>query len=270
MTTKIKSVQTGEAYIRRLMAKGRYTFTLEEATVALQVSKIAVRATLRRLKKKGFLATPARGFYVIIPPEYETIGCLPADQLIADLMSHFGEKYYIGLLSAAELFGAAHQKPQEFQVIVSHNRKMVTCGKVVIRFVARKDLNAVPTVQVKTRRGYAQVSTPEATTFDLMTYSEYAGGMSNVATVLSELCEKLDPNKLKEIALQAPNISSIQRVGYVFDRILEEERFANPLQKVVKKRAKAIIPLVASGSRKGVPIDYKWNLFINEKVEPDL
>ena len=258
------------SYVRELMSRGRYTFTLEEATSVLKVSKIAARASFRRLKAKGFIAMPIRGFCVVVPPEYTTLSCLPADQFIAELMHFLKAPYYIGLLSAAELHGAAHQKPQEFQVITSHNRKMIVCGRVTIRFVARKDIEKVPTVSMNTPRGYIQVSTPEATAFDLLLYPEYAGGLSNVATVLSELCEKITPIKLRQAVVYVPNISSIQRAGFIFDRILKKKELANSLEKVVRKKGKAIVPLMASGVRKGVEIDRKWNLFVNEKVDPDV
>lgn len=255
--------------MRELLSRGRFTFTLPDAINALKVSNVAARAALRRLEEKGFLANPARGFYVIVPPEYGTLGCLPADQFISDLMKFFGEPYYVGLLSAAEIHGAAHQKPQEFQVIVRRNRKMITCGRITIRFIARKIIN-VRTVSIKTPRGFIQVSTPEATVFDLLLYPDHAGGLGNVATVLSELSEKTNPNKLKVAVGSVPNISAIQRTGYIFDRILRKQQFSKPLEKIVKKKAKAIIPLVASGARKNVKIDPKWNIYINEKIEPDL
>ena len=256
--------------IRGFMSRGRYTFTLEEAVDALKVNNIAARATLRRLKAKKLLTTPARGFYVIIPPEYEPLGCLPAEQFISELMKYFGSTYYVGLLSAAEFFGAAHQKPQEFQVVTSHNRKMITCGEVTIRFVARKRIDMVPTISLKTPRGFIQVSTPEATAFDLLLYPEYAGGLSNVATVLSELSEKMNPKKLREAALSVPTVSSVQRTGFLFDRVLKMKQFASPLETLVRKKGKAIIPLVAAGVRSGVKIDHKWNIFVNEKIEPDV
>jgi hypothetical protein len=37
--------------------------------------------------------------------------------------------YYAGLLSAAQLHGAAHQRPQEFQVFLAKNRRPIRCGR---------------------------------------------------------------------------------------------------------------------------------------------
>ena len=71
-------------FLTGLIAKGYHCFTFIQAKEALGVSDIAVRAALRRLKQKGELAHPLRGFYVIVPPEYRVLGCRPADHFIHD------------------------------------------------------------------------------------------------------------------------------------------------------------------------------------------
>ena len=73
------------SYITGLTAGGRYQFTAEEARNALGVSAAAAKLALGRLAKQGLVASPARGFYVIVPPEYRSLGCLPADQFITEL-----------------------------------------------------------------------------------------------------------------------------------------------------------------------------------------
>lgn len=94
-----------------LASKGRYSFTSKEARETLKVSADASKLALNRLAKQGQIASPARGFYVIIPPEYRSLACLPADQFIPDLMRHKELPYYAGLLTAPQYYGAAHQRP---------------------------------------------------------------------------------------------------------------------------------------------------------------
>ena len=180
------------SFVSSLMSKGHYTFTVAQAAEGLSQSLVATRAALRRLAKKGEIAMPYRGFWVIVPPEYRSIGCLPPDQFIPQLMEHLDEPYYAGLLSAAAYHGAAHQRPQVFQVVVPKNRPDIDCGKVRVRFIARKNTADIPTEPFKTPRGYLQIATPEATAFDLVGYSYRAAGLDNVATILAELAEKLD------------------------------------------------------------------------------
>ena len=103
--------------LSRMAANGQYHFTTSEIRNTLGSSKEATRAVLRRLKNKGLIATPLRSFHVIIPPEYQHLGCLPADQFISHLMANLEQPYYVALLSAARYHGAAHQQPQLFHVL---------------------------------------------------------------------------------------------------------------------------------------------------------
>ena len=59
--------------------------------------------------------------------------------------------------------------------------------------MVRKRLREVPVQSVNTPRGTLLVSTPAATALDLVGYQHQAGGLDNVATVLSELAERIEP-----------------------------------------------------------------------------
>src|SRR5690606_38651429 len=98
-------------YVSSLAARGRYLFSSDDVQDSLGVSAAAAKLALNRLAKRGRIASPARGFYVIVPPEYQKLGCLPADQFIPALMERLGLSYYAGLLTAAQYHGAAHHRP---------------------------------------------------------------------------------------------------------------------------------------------------------------
>lgn len=53
------------------------------------------------------------------------------------------------------------------------------------------------------------VSTPEATALDLIGYQYHAGGLDQVATVLSELAERIDPEKLAAAAWEPEAEASV-------------------------------------------------------------
>ncbi len=255
-------------YIDDLLAQGIYCFTGVEAARAQGSSVIAMRAALRRLRHKGEIAMPFRGFYVIVTPEYRKMGCLPANHFIPSLMSHLEEPYYAGLLTAAEHHGAAHHRPQAFQVIVPRSRAGITCGGVRIEFVARKNTEAIPIQDFKTPRGYIKVSTPEATAFDLVGYPNHSGGLDNSATVLSELAESIDAEKLAEIADLSP-VAWSQRLGYLLELIGEID-LADRLAEYVRIKDPVTIPLSSSQLHKGIRQNPRWRLIPNEKVEPEL
>jgi predicted transcriptional regulator of viral defense system len=256
------------AFIENLASRGRHHFTSAEARAALGVSAQAATAALNRLAKHGAVASPARGFYVILPPEYRSLGCLPAEQFIPALMKQRGQPYYAGLLTAAQYHGAAHQRPQKFQVFLARHRRPISCGKVRVAFMVRKRLRDVPVETVNTPRGVLAISTPEATALDLVGYHNQAGGLDQAATVLAELAEKLDPEKLATAAATAP-MSWAQRLGYLLEHVGAAEKAA-PLKAYVRARAHESTLLLPRARRARAKRNDDWKLYVNAEVEPQL
>jgi predicted transcriptional regulator of viral defense system len=247
---------------------GRNSFSLEEAVHATGLSLVAARASLRRLKQKGRIAMAFRGFYVIVPPEYRRLGCLPPEQFVPQLMEHLGLAHYIGLLSAAELHGAAHQRPQVFQVVVPVNRPQLRCGEVRVQFVARRNASEVPTVRHNTPRGYAVVSTPEATAFDLVGYPHHCGGLGNVATVFAELAPRVKAKELARLAPLSP-LPWAQRLGYLLDAV-GFHSLTEPLAAYVARTAREYVPLNPKQRGRAGKRSARWKLRANERLELDL
>ncbi|MFU8858527.1 MAG: type IV toxin-antitoxin system AbiEi family antitoxin [Deferrisomatales bacterium] len=254
--------------IDNLASRGRYHFTTDELAAGLGASVAAARAALRRLQRKGLVATPHRGFHVVVPPEYRRLGCLPADQFVPQLMDHLGLSYYAALLTAGRYHGAAHQQPQVFQVIVAKNRPPIACGDARVAFVARRNVAEVPTVRVNTPRGQLAVSTPEATAFDLVGYPQHAGGVDNVATVLAELAEKLDGAVLASLAPLSP-VPWAQRLGHLLERVGAGDK-TEPLAQYIAGVVNETTALVPSAPADEAPHDPRWRLLVNVSVEPDL
>ena len=259
---------TAKALITQLASKGHYSFTSEEARAALKVSPDACKLALNRLAKQGQIASPARGFYVIIPPEYRSLGCLPADQFIPDLIKYKGLNYYAGLLTAAQYYGAAHQRPQEFQVFLARNRRPIRCGKVRIKFVARKKIDEVLVRSFNTERGELRVSTPEATALDLAGYPEHVGGLDQVATILSELASEIDPAALMTAAVTAP-ITWVQRLGYILE-LVEQAAAADHIRTYVHEQARAYTMLLPGHEGADSYRAPNWKLVVNAELEPDI
>jgi predicted transcriptional regulator of viral defense system len=255
-------------YIQGLLERGRYHFTGDEAAAALGSNHSSTARALLRLKHSGLLASPQRGFYVVVPPEYRSLGCLPAEQFVPQLMEHLGQPYYAALLSAAQIHGAAHQRPQRFQVMVRAPRGRIECGDVVVDFHVRRDLERVATSSVSTPRGYLRVSSPEATALELVGYANHAGGLDNVATVLAELAEMITAGNLAEEAQKTP-LAWAQRLGYLLELVGHGE-VTDALQVQVAKRAHRVAALDASSSRTGARRSSRWKVAINTEVEPDL
>ena len=254
-------------FIDDLQADGRFVFTTEEAVRTLGSSEVAVRAALRRLKRKGLIAAPFRGFHVVVPPAYRRLGCLPADQFIPDLMAHLHTPYYVGLLSAARYHGAAHQAPMVFQVVVPGSRRGIECEAVRVAFVARHDMAATPVVERNTKTGRIRVATPEATALELVGYPEHCGYLNNVATVLAELAESMNGEHLLAEARRAP-LAWVQRLGHLLSFVQAHDLAAH-IEPALTERSPFTVALAPWQDAAGAPRDPRWNVAVNIEVEPD-
>jgi predicted transcriptional regulator of viral defense system len=256
------------AYIDDLLARGRSTFTTDAAVEALGVSVPAARAAVRRLKEKGIVAAPYRGFHVILPPQYRQLGCRPAEEFVPDLMAHLGEPYYAALLTAARYHGAGHQAPMVFQVVVPSPRRSLECGEVRVDFVARRDMGETPVVERNTATGVLRVASAEATALEVVGYPQHCGYLDNVATVLGELAEVLDAAKLAAEARRSP-LAWVQRLGFLLD-LVEASELAAHLDAVVEERDAFPVALASWKEMAGAPRDGRWKVAVNIAVEPDL
>ncbi len=254
-----------EQFIIDLMAGGRYTFTSEEALAYFGTSAVATRAAIRRLAADGKVAIPCRGFHVIVPPAYRDIGCLPPDQFMPDLFRFWSEPYYVALLSAAELHGAAHQRPQRFQVMTGKSRADIQCGKVYVEFILKKKVERAPVVMVNTPRGSLRVSSPEATALDIVSYQSKVGGIAVALAVLEELADALDPRLLADAVADRDMLPAAQRVGYLLDLLGRDDKTVLLYDAVAGRIAHAV-PLAQALPVRGVSTDRRWKVRVNDDI----
>ena len=248
-------------------ARGQYHFTSSEFRSALGVSATVANQALWRLAKRGEIASPGRGFYVVVPPEYRALGCLPADQFIPAFMDHRGTRYYVGLLSAAQYHGAAHHRPQVFQVMVERSRRPITCGSVRVDFIARAGLANVPLGTFDSPCGTVVASTVEGTAVDLVGYMGRAGGVDRVAGMLSELSEQMDPVLLVDAARSA-SVLWAQRLGYLLEFVGAGDR-CGPLKDHVRQRVRNYTRLLPSATTDGAAQSSDWRLLVNARIEAE-
>jgi predicted transcriptional regulator of viral defense system len=240
--------------------------TREQALATLGISCEALKKAVRRLVLKRRLAVPRRGFFVIVPAEYRVAGAPPPSWFIDDLMKHEEQPYYVGILSAAALHGAAHQQPQEFQVVTKVQLRSVVAGRSRIRFFKDCGIEQTPTTFVKTETGAMRVSTPEATAIDLLRYVQAAGHLGNVATVLAELAERLDARRLADVARAGGDLSNAQRLGYLLEHVGAAKAAAALGEWVAVKRPR-FVALRADRPSQGATRDDRWRIMANEEVE---
>ncbi|MFN7094795.1 MAG: type IV toxin-antitoxin system AbiEi family antitoxin [Burkholderiales bacterium] len=251
-------------YLERLRSDGRRHFTFKEIVQELNLSEVTAKSGIYRLKKAGKIISPLKGLYVIVPPEYTAYGSIPAEELVPIIMKQLGAKYYVSLLSAAAFHGATHQKIFKFQIIteqrITHPLKF---GQIKIDIIHKKSLSNLPTQDFIVSTGYLKVATPELTALDLFKYSNRAGGISHIATVLSELVENIG------------ELYQIQRIGFVTEKIdvMDEEKKTNlvaTIAEYLQENKRPYISLVPSMPIIGAARCKKWKIIENTDFESDL
>lgn len=211
---------TLSSYAFGLLAIGRGVFSADEAQQEIGISRGAFLDAAERLQRRGHLIRPRRGFYVVVPPQHAVMGAPPPEWYIDALMRHEKRPYYVGLLTAAAAHGASHQATMEFQVVTNKLLPDIEAGRTRIVFSYRKDMGAVSAgiEDRKTPSGYMKLSSPELTALDLVRYPHSGAGLDNIATVLSELAERLQPQKLASSS-RAFEKAVAQRLGHLLGRL---------------------------------------------------
>lgn len=255
-------------YVDELPSNGRYTFSRAELEQQFPVSAAAIKLALNRLQKKNRIVSPRRGFYVVVPEEYKHTGAPPPAWFIDALMQDWQSDYYVALLSAAEIHGAAHQRPQEFQVMCDRSHRIIEISRYRIRFFKKWNISDVAVVNCKTPTGSMKVSTPEATAIDLVRYFEDAGYYGNVATILSELANKMNGQKLVAAAKSGVEIAVVQRLGYLLE-LVEKDNLAESLHKWLLTKSPRVNSLRTDLDSQGSSLNRRWLLHINEDIEVD-
>lgn len=256
-------------YLSFVRSQGRYTFTLDELREQFDLSNTALNQSLGRLKAKNEVAQIRKGFYAIIPPEYSNQGMLPPYLFIDDLIKSLNKQYYLALLSAAALWGAAHQQPMEYFVMVeSPAPRSIRNKKLKINFLSKSDWPQNGVVPYKSQSGYMNISSPELTALDFFTYTDKFG-VNRIVSVLQELVQNIKPTILTKIAKQYTNTAAIQRLGYILDGVFFEKKLAQVLWEVLNERKYYPVPLSSQKEKKG-ETDSKWKVIKNMEIESDL
>lgn len=253
-----------------LLSRGRTSASTSEIAKILEVPEDRVRARLRNSVKRNQMFSPARGFWIPIPPEYRNWGATPAIEFLDSMMAYLEREYYVGWLSAAEILGASHQRPQITQVAVNSQLSNLSIGRSRIRFRTRTNISQIQCFKHRVSSGYVWISSPELTALDLVDAPLMGGGLNNVTTVLTELSKEkhLDGEKLTSIAMSY-STTTISRLGYILQQ-LDIHSDLRDLKLLLHSRNKLRPSLLSPSDRRAGKVSQEWNLLINTTLEPDL
>lgn len=261
-------------WIESISIRGHHIFTKKDLRSTFpDMSSVTIKRNLTRLMAKNAVVSPWHNFYVIVPTEYKLKGIVPPVFYLDHLMRYLGCQYYVALLNAAEMYGAAHQRPQNFTVFTEGKafRSGIKAGTEILLF--KRDHLPIEFVrQFQTQTGYVNVASPELTALDLVHAEQTVGGLTRVTTVLAELAEEILFSSVSSGLLKHFKAPVIQRLGFLLEVVLDEREKASELfalaqsanlrfRKVALKTSKAIA--------EGNEIDERWKIIVNQEIEID-
>src|SRR3989339_56641 len=205
-----------KTFTESLQAQGRIVFEAQELVRFLDISRKASIEILSRWMKARHVVSLTRGLYALIHPSEKENGVRPL-HIIDELMRYRHCRYYVGLLSAADYWGAAEQKPMWLQVVVSHNLTLRKKQSLGIRIYTRKHEEVVGLVQGKTDAGPFILSGPALTALDVVTFENQCGGLDHVSQVVKRLVPLIRAQDLKMCAETYCPVTSLQRLGFLME-----------------------------------------------------
>lgn len=250
------------------LSHGIGALTTEEIAHLIGTPSNQVKQRMAPLRKKGLVFSPARSLWVPVPAEYRTWGAPDPMLYIDDMMAHLGVDYCVGWLTAAALHGASHHAAQVFQVAVDRQVRDRAFGRSRLEFFERGYVGSVSLAAPTHGVSRSKVSSPGTTMLMLAADVGQCGGIHNVANLVLELAEE-SPGFERELASDAPLFSDAasRRIGWLLDEFGE----GAPAQlteycATLKSEASFLSPLAQrTGSR-----NRRWNIVVNEEVEPDV
>ena len=264
---------TLQKWIKDRAIHGFPTFSIEDVReTGMYSSEQILQNELYRLCSNKTIASVYRGFYVIIPVQYVLRGSVPATYYIDQLMAYLSKPYYVCMLSAAELLGAAHQRPQQFSVMTTFpKRRVVSTRNVIIDWFYREGLPEDALITKNTETGTIRISNPLLTAADLVQYQQHVGGLSRVATILEELSEQI--NMKSQFASLASFVKKVtwQRLGYILEHVVEENELADELYEQIRNLPGSLMymPLSTSAEDNTSERNSRWKININVQIEKD-
>ena len=260
-------------WIRHREISGFPTFSVEDIRLAFpNYSEQVISNELFRLSSQDTLYSAYKGFYVIIPPQYAAKRIVPPIYYIDQLMSYLEKPYYISLLSAAEILGAAHQRPQRFSIMTIYPKSSVSTSKNnTLVWTYRKEIPSDFLLSKNSETGVIRYSNVELTSIDIVQYEQHIGGLSRAATILEELAEKMDFRDASKKLFGHTSIATIQRLGYILEEVLGQKEVAEALYTELLLYAGRFryVPLSTNRSKKNAEKNTRWKVDINLTIETD-
>lgn len=251
--------------------RGITTFSFQKIrNVFSERSEKTLKTDINRLVVSKRIQFVYKGFYVIIPTQYQLKGIVPPSYYINELMDYLGKPYYIGLLSAAALYGASHQRAMVTQIVTIGPRPRTSNKNTLLNWNYRMQ---IPNELLESRNaemGRINYSSAELTAVDIVQFASNIGGYQRASTVLAELVDMVDVSKIEGV-LPYTTTTTLQRLGYLLEFVLFEQEKADELYAIMKKQNGYFNAVLMSSEQPSLENaeSNRWRINMNIDIEID-
>jgi predicted transcriptional regulator of viral defense system len=233
-------------------------FTIRDAKLILGSSDASVWNVLKRLRKKKRVIPIQNGVYLFAPMRSGEEGHWTEDafKTVPSLVNT--DDYYIGFVSAMNHWGMTEQLPYVVHVALLRQKRPVEAVQSRFVFVKKKRLGDF--VQVKLGGRAVNVSSPEQTILDGLSFPEYSSGVAGMAKAIHFARKEIDWNKLLRLAMKDAEAVR-RRLGYVL-RLLGFKKQAEELKKS-GSGFRGLVWLDPSARKDEFTHDMEWGLKVN-------
>jgi predicted transcriptional regulator of viral defense system len=258
-------------YINYLLSVEEYSFSLEEIAQNTNGVGTSLKFELIRLVEKGQIFNLRKGFYLIIPPRYSSVEKLPIQLYAEKLFKYLNRKYYLGLHTAAKLYGASHQQSQK-DYLITETPKLNAIKKkdYDIQFFTTKDWPVNNILNKKSDAGIYKVSSPALTFVDLIHHHRKIGGLNRILASLEELSEEIHENEVLELTSWYNHKSTLQRAGFIMDELSVEKVLTDIIYDKLKQQAYYPVLLSPMKDQNPGSSNNRWKIVVNKKLESDI
>jgi AbiEi antitoxin C-terminal domain len=188
----------------------------------LRLGELTAEHALRRLVAQGRLLRPSAriAHWVIVPVRFQGGTALPAevwiDAYFADTLQL---EYYVGLLTAAAIFGAVPGTETLAHIAVERSRASMSMGSFECRFHAQPSIRCAPTQWHAGEFGRVRVSTLEMTALDLSKRQARRVAGFDLRPVIDSLLARSSPEGMQRALGAVQNADAAERLATAAHRV---------------------------------------------------
>lgn len=138
----------------------------------------------------------------------------------------------------------------------------IKVGRTQLRFFVKRGIERTPKQQPEGAVAPLLISTPEATTYDLIRYATSIGGIERAAETIRPLLPMLRARELKRV-LDAENEPAVaQRLGFVIESC-DNKSLAKVVRDWLPDELTPVTLAPAKGKRDSLPLVTRWQVLNN-------